>query len=129
MNNLSLITREMCRLISSQIKLEFKIETDCQPIQTHVDFILDAIELSQTLDDLSVRVLTPASYALVERMNRGNARYSYSLPLPNKEFDCSLNTYNGCCIRGILDRQSKIWLEDGTKKIGNLFRFDMLWSA
>lgn len=126
-NDLTLITRQLCFLIGTRLQLEFKAEIDCEPIQTYVDFVLDAIELSQSLDDLSANVLTYVSTALLQRLNNGNAKYCYALKIVPSY--CTIQSFNGCSIRGIVNRNFKTYDEEMNEKITNLFRFDVLWSA
>lgn len=128
MITLPMITREMVMIIGSQLSLEFRERVTVPTTQTYVDFFLEATELNKPLDDLSEKRLLPAANKLIERLNVGNALCCYQLPEPKAPYDWARVQYNGCSIRGIVDRTHQIFTEDGSTKTVNLFRFDILWS-
>lgn len=119
------IVREMSYIIGSQLSLEIKKKAIVKTTQTNVDFILDNKELSQSIDDLSQKTLVPAANALVERLKEGNALCSYQLDLNPKQIESARSQYNGCSVRGIVNREYHCTTSN---KIANLFRIDILWS-
>lgn len=134
MIELSMMTREITYLLvnvllADGVKLELKEDGDLTN-QTHVDFISTNAELNVTLDDFSERVLMPAANALKDRLIRGKASYCYKFkPSHSKVYDYSIQTYDGICIRGLVDRKYLIYDDEGNEVITNLFRFDIRWSV
>lgn len=131
MITLNLMTREIACLLGNQLALEFKDDFWFKILanQSHVDFICSNIELNQTLDDLSSKVLNPAANGLLGRLVRGNAKYCYNMHTETKRYDCYIATHNGVCIRGIVNKTHTIFDENNIEIITNLFRFDIRWSA
>jgi hypothetical protein len=122
-----LIAREMCAIVGNNLELEFKETLPLAPTQTYVDFILDAIDLSKSIEFISEAILMPVALALVDKLNKGNARYCYQLPMA-RAYECNRVLYNGISLRCLVDRNYETLDKDGSPKLTNLFKFDILWS-
>lgn len=132
MISLDMITKEAAMLLEAQLKLDFTSKSEgIEKTQTHVDFICSNLELSQSLDDLSEKTLRPAINALLSRLVKGNARYSYdlSLPRPYENLECYKVRCNGINLRGLINRKFTTWDDDGNETLTNCIRLDILWST
>lgn len=131
MITLAQMTRELTAIVGSQLKLEFKEDSWFSGLanQTHVDFIIEnpKIELEQSLDDLAEKILTPIANLLVNKLKLGKAKYCYKLPVC-KNYPSSVEWYNQCSIRGIVNPKHIIIDDDGNTKIVSMYRFDIGWS-
>jgi hypothetical protein len=126
MITINLMTMEFIRLLSNHdANLTFKKGFGNR--QAHVDTLISNKELEITLDDLSEKILMPCAYSLSEYLKRVNAKFCYSINIPDKRYECSIHKYDEYCIRGLIDKKYIYW-EDNKEKITNCVRFDIMWS-
>lgn len=133
-NNINILTREFIHLISNcGLILEYKgtIATlNDMSNQSHVDFLISNEELEKSLDDISEKILLPIAFKLAEHINKRNSKLCYYLTIPDRvnEYDYATHICNGLCVRGILDKNYKMFDEKENEITTNCIRFDIVYS-
>lgn len=129
MNTLIILTREFSMLLSNLINLEPKQEIELGARQSNVNFQISNDELNKSLDDVAERILLP--FALVDHLKLNNARYCYFLTISDHQrsnYEFTTVMFNGCYIRGIIDRNFEYIDENNNSIITNMIRFDIVYS-
>ena len=99
--------------------------------QRNVNVLLEPIELEQSLDDLSERVLLPCANMLALNLRESGAAVCFRLNLPERakrpDLHCSVHQYNGFSIRCLME-DPRYGMEVPPHEVGLYrLRFDVLF--
>lgn len=127
---LSLLTKYFTHLLGNMVSVEFSQEqpTSAQVTQSYSDITILPEHLYKSIGDVAEELLLPAAGALAERMKVNRATISFEMDGPRRDdIECSIHRYNGCSVRGMVQRGIEMNGPDGGLLVFDAFRFDVLY--
>lgn len=131
---LSLLTRSFTHLLGNMVNVKFSDEKGplSGTTQSYSDIAILPEHLYKTIDDVAEELLLPAAGALAERMKENRAFISFEMDgprAPYQDIECSIHRYNGCSVRGMVQRGIETNGPDGGLLVFDAFRFDVLYRS